>query len=820
MKEIFKSMIYMARRFKLATAFNILGLVLAYATFYLIMTQLVFQATYNRGVNDYQRLYRMECSYLFPEFGFSDYMCRPFAEALDSLPQVESYSLVNSEEETFTFQRKSTTAASLNGKNDTISYPMTNGNNSVVSAIAGRALDGSIEWTDDDQNGYIIPESIALNYFGTTQCAGDSMSLLYLGDEYQVGIRGVFRDFPDNSGFRNCIYISMRDAEKHSLNFSQKCYVKLKAKPQDLDDFNRQLKRAILNKMNSDTVFTSMISAHDMPFIQEALQETQVRLTPLKNSYFDASTHTDDSNNRGFPVMFYFLLLGCLIVIIVGTINFLNCTLVESPMRIRSINTRLVLGAARSKIHHQLIVEAIITSVTACVLALGLCELLSQFSQDLLERFLTTTSISLTAHWKLALATIAMSAVIGFIAGWYPAKFATSFQPAIALKASFGLTPQGIRLRTALVFFQLLVSMFMIIYIGILVMQRQYIFNSDYGFDKDRILMVNLGPDMDSLSQATLCQELRKLPGVEGISFSNNKLASTDAQDMIRTDINGVPIKYRKLNTDADFLNIMGIDIIQGQGRNFLPSDSAVMIINETAHDSLPQLKVGMKVSIGFGDNNEDSATIIGVCKNFRYGTLRMTQDQPFGFIVKNNATLGYLNIRIAPDANREALQDQADQLIRHYRNIQQNESVIIPFDNQLYSTYRYELLYFRQTYTISFICIILTLIGLLCLTMFETEYRRKEIGIRKVSGATTREIVMMLNKHYVSLILVSFVIAVPIAYQLGKATLKIFADSAPIPWWIYPLALVLGGGITLGTVILQSWRTARENPVNSIKTE
>lgn len=155
MKETFKSIIYMARRFKLATTLNILGLILAYATFYILMTQIAYQATFNRFVKDYDRIYRLECDYLYTEFGYSDNMCRPFAEALNRLPQVESFSLVNSDKNTFTFKKKGS-----DNNNDTINYDLTNGNNTVVSAIAGEALDGRIEWNDYDQVGYIIPKAL------------------------------------------------------------------------------------------------------------------------------------------------------------------------------------------------------------------------------------------------------------------------------------------------------------------------------------------------------------------------------------------------------------------------------------------------------------------------------------------------------------------------------------------------------------------------------------------------------------------------------------------------------------------------------------
>ncbi len=801
-KETFKNLIYMARRFKLATTLNLLGPILAYIAFYLLMTQISYQRSYNHGVQDHERIYRMECSYLFPEWGYSDNMCRPFAEALDRLPQVETYSLVNSGFNTFDFMKQ----------DDVKSYNITNGNNTVISTLAGQALDGELTWTDEDQDGYVIPASIAMDYFGTTRAAGKEMTLLYAGEKYPVTVRGVYQDFPDNCEFPNYIYINMGDLEKSSLNFSLKCYVKFKEPIQDLAACNRVIKQAIIQEINEDTVIAHYTNEHDLKLIKQNVQNTDIRLTPLEDSFFESTTYTDGI--KGYHGMYYFLILASVLVVIIGTINFLNCSLVESPMRIKSINTRLVLGAARSRLQWQLILESIITSLGACIVALLLCVVLSH--QPSLYQDLLKGNILLCSHWKLALLMLAMSIVLGVIAEWYPARFATSFQPAIALKTSFGLTPQGIRLRAVLVFLQLLVSMTMVIYIGILFMQSQYIYTSDYGFDKDRILMTTLPPDLDSLGKQQIYHELKNSPDIEGVTFSNNPLASTDAQDIVRTDIDGKPFWYRKLNIDPDYLRVLGIRVIEG--RDFTSSDSAVMIVNENARELM---KLGTKISTGFGVQNEDSALVIGVCKNIRYGTMRMTQDRPFAFIVDKPDYQFNLNLRMSPNANRSQVSQFVTDLIKKHTNSQPNE--LVPYNEALFDTYQYELLYFRQIYTTSFICILLTLVGLFCLSMFETEYRRKEIGIRKVAGATTREIVMMLNKHYVKFILISFAIATPIAYQLGKNTLQYFADSMPIDGWILPIALIallLGGGVTLVTVILQSWRAARENPVNSIKTQ
>ena len=148
-------------------------------------------------------------------------------------------------------------------------------------------------------------------------------------------------------------------------------------------------------------------------------------------------------------------------------------------------------------------------------------------------------------------------------------------------------------------------------------------------------------------------------------------------------------------------------------------------------------------------------------------------------------------------------------------------EEVEVKFlDELLENLYQEEFRFIRQVLWFAAICLVITLIGVFCLTMFETEYRRKEIGIRKVFGSSTGEILMMLYRRYVWLLIGSFIIAAPLAYYIGREWLQSFAERTPIYWWLFPLALLAVGTVTLLTVIIQSWRTANENPINSIKTE
>ena len=161
---------------------------------------------------------------------------------------------------------------------------------------------------------------------------------------------------------------------------------------------------------------------------------------------------------------------------------------------------------------------------------------------------------------------------------------------------------------------------------------------------------------------------------------------------------------------------------------------------------------------------------------------------------------------------------DQAYKILK--KHFDSEAKPLMSFDSKLQETYENEFRFFKWIFILSLACTLITLIGVFCLTMFETEYRRKEIGIRKVVGAKTGEIIMMLCRQYIPSILISFAVAAPIAYICGEQTLAYFTEHTPIHWWIFPLALLIVGGIMLTTILLQSWRAARDNPVNSIKTE
>lgn len=811
MREILNNIIYMAKRFKLATSLNIIGLIVAFASFYLLLTQVIYQLTYNHGLEDYQRLYRMESSYDYNDWNYSDNVCRPFAEALKLMPQVESFSLMRD------INGGANTMMPFIKGDKPLYLPYTIANATALSTLGGRAIAGKIQWPDKDQNGIIIPASIAREYFDSVNVVGENMlhitnNALGLDTTEMLNVYGVYEDFPENSEIPNCIYSCMDSIFYYDFYSLYKCYVKFKAVPDDVESLGDSLKSAIIKNLdeNADHYSEKLLNEN-----KQTVSKTNFKFTPLSESYFVHTTYT--SGDHGFWLMVVILALACLLIIVIATINFLNFTLAESPMRMRSVNTRLVLGAERYSMRVKIVIECVIIAVTACLLGLAICNLLQWLPVDNLPLI---GSLKINDNWFATLLTLLLAILAGTAAGTYPAIFATSFPPALVLKGTFGLTPHGRKLRTILVCMQVFISMLMVIYIGIMFLQSQHILNMPYGFDKGHLLYSDLKEDaIETDDREQLKQDLMQISDVEDVTFTSTLLGATDGHYTIKTRFHGEPLDFNVNYIDQNFIPVMGIKMIDG--RTFTDSDPATaVIINEALRHKWPWIKPGAYVPTSADDYNNDSAVVVGVCEDIRYGTTRVNSDQPFAFILDRDNPGDKLLVRIAAGGDMEQARQLIDQRVQRFSHGKATE--VAPYDNGLTKTYGNELRFFSQVYLIGLFCLVITLIGLFCIMMFETEYRCKEIAIRKVAGATTGEIVWMLCRRYGWLILICFAVAAPVAGYLGNKTLGYFAERASISsnWWIFPLSLLLVGGIMLGTLVLQGWLAAHKNPVANIKTE
>ena len=773
------------RRFLTASVLNIIGLAIAFASFFVIMTQVDYDLNFNKGYKDYQNIYRLEIK-PNEEWGWQLWTPRPIAELIGTAsPHIQASAItgwVNDND------------YEVNG--NLFNEPVMTGFGNFIKVFQPEMVTGSTDALEKKDN-VLIPVSMAMRMFGSTDVVGKMLFRGKQSDNKPVTIGGVYKDFPENSQIGNYIFMPFDpDIDKNNWgNWNYTCYYRLN-NPANVSEVEKLAFQKLMKIAPEE--------------LQEGLQEEKdnadfFHLIPLSEVHFSKIGNKSASSRTTV----YLLICVSFLIVIVAAINFMNFSLAETPMRLKSINTQKVLGAKTSSLRGGLIAESVLISLIAFAVSLVL--LLAVRNSGIQD--LVTADLSLGKHLPLLAATFGISILIGVLAGLYPSFYVTSFPPALVLKGSFGLSPKGRKLRTALVCFQFFVAFMLIIAIGIMYTQSRYIRTSEYGYDKDAIVVGDVTQDARKQKDAVV-SELSRISGVEGVAFSQFVLNSQDTYMSWGRGEGDKNINFACFPVDEHYLDVMGIRITDG--RNFKPSDNGVYIFNEAARKKYPWMAVDMPATPG--DWN-----VVGFCENIRFSTFRNNDiAEPMAFIYVSKAKLwsyeNIVNVRISAGTDKVAV----------IRSLQKAMEKFTPghdfnfrfMDQVLDNAYRNELRFTRQVLLFSLLAIVISMIGVFGLTMFESEYRRKEIGIRKIFGSTTGEILRMFNKRYLYILIGCFIVAAPFGWWIGQHWLEGFAERTPIRAWIFLASFLLVSAITMITVTVQSWKNANENPANSIKTE
>ena len=793
MKTIIRNFTSIFRKFVTANLLNLLGLSLAFASFFVIMTQVNYDLSYNKNFTEYENLYRITMK-LGP--GAEDYgttLPRPLVEQLAAAsPHVTGHAVMQGWKNIDQY---------MVGEQE-FSLNLIYGIHDFLSVFKPTVIAGDLKDLNKSNNGgiMVLPRSEAMRMFGTTDVAGKTLKYKWEDDAY-INICAVIEDYPDNNFLHGACFIGINSNEGNYNNWSYDAYIRV-------DD------------------------AANLPMVQNALRQTAIELFKEK---FDLTSKEDEDDvqvvftnvadahfskvlDKAAPSRSSVYLLICfsLLIIVIAAVNFMNFTLAETPMRIRSINTQKVLGATTESLRGCLLAEAVLISLIAFVVAMAFVYL----AHDLGLQELVQGSILLQDNLWLVGITLLISIVVGLLAGAYPSYYVTSFPPALVLKGSFGLSPKGRVLRTSLICLQFVVSFMLVIGVGIMYQQSYLIFHTDYGFDKDEVMVVPTAPDTRNHADA-IDADLRKIPGIEGACLAQSVLGSSDRYQTWGRGEGDKHMTFTCIFVDWRFLSVMGIDIVEG--RNFRETDGDVYIFSESAKKKYPWLAVDKPI-------NDEDMPVVGFCEDIKYSTLRVDDSQqPIAFLVpsrdgyysKEGFWRNHLLVRVAKGVDkREAKEKVLDVVLKYEHESKPDISDLRYVDDVLEESYRQERLFTQQILLFSLLAILISIIGVFGLTMFESEYRRKEIGIRKVFGSSTKEILMMFWRRYLYILLGCFVVAAPIGYLLGQHWLEGFAVRTAISPLLFVVSFLLITLITMLTVTYQSWKNATENPVNSIKNE
>ena len=793
-----KSLLYLFRRYRLATLLNLLGLGVAVATFYLFMTQVIYNRTYNHNIHDHEHMYRLEIyGGLFGE-DWGCNICRPFVTLLKEIPQVKDATYISP------YINKTDVKVG----NRTINVPLINMGKPGIEFFTGKLLSGSSKTCGDGHN-VIVSRSTAEKMFGTANAAGKTFeSENGDGSKVTVTIVGVSEDMPDNCTLPNGVYICENESVMNDWSeWSFNVYMLLDdgANPKKVE---RAIKLAFM-KVNG-------VSEKDEKRFDKEVN-MKFRISPMDDIYFSGVGKQDKGNRNLVGV----LTVASVFVLFIAMLNLLNFSLSEIPMRMRGINTRRVMGASIGSLRLKMIMENVMFAFVALLIGIVLV-IAFQRSETCMK--LVSGDIHFASHMVLAAVMAVSALVVGALSAVVPAFYSTSFTPAMVLKGSFGLSPRGRRLRMAIMAVQFCLAFALTIYIGVMSSQSSYIFNSDYGFNKNEVFYTWLSEEAQAKKDAVRA-ELKKLPFVESVGFAQNAIGTSDGYMGWGRGDGDHHMVLQVLPCDYEYLRTMQLKIVEG--RDFRESDmkTGAYVLNKAAMAQYKWLVVGDSIGRQSNWGSQSNYNIVGVCNNFKLKSMRCDNSNvAVAFVIFGpdmaewGDRCGQVFVRVAKNQDKIEAKRRIAEVLNRLDGSQKYEMWFL--DDDLQQTYVEEFRFISQVKLFAIICIIITIIGVFSLTMFETEYRRKEIAIRKVMGSSIGSVVRLFAMRYALPLVVAFVVAAPVGWWLSNSWLQSFAEHTPIHWWLFPLSFVLVSAVVVITVIIQSWRVATANPVESIKTE
>ena len=796
MRPLIRNFLSVIRRFKMALVLNILGLSVAFAAFMVIMIQLDDDLGYDKCHKDHDRIFRLEIYLPLLSPTRVPMAPRPLSERFfESSPYIVAGAVTKH------------SMADFFGGGDAYFHVETEGTRNYFKEKAVVVTPSffdvfTFDFVEGSTDVYIapgnvfIPLSMARKIFGNDPAVGKQM---VFGDDMGTQtVLAVYRDFPANTIIENCMYFAM-DPEESKNNWGDWGY----------NAFIR-----VNDASNAAMLVDNFLQNFDFTKFgvgasREEMEQMgfQMYLTPLTDIHFLPDMQYDFASKASKQTLMILFAIA-IVIIVIAAINFTNFSTALTPMRIKNINTQRVLGARRSTLRSAIAAEAVVVSFIAYLISILL---VAFFNTTPLAR-LVDADLSMTAQPFIIGGTALIALLTGVFAGMYPAHYMTSFAPALVLKGSFGLSPKGKKLRNTLISIQFVASFTLIIGASFMYLQNRFMQHSPLGYVKDNLIIVDIGRIYDSRDAFT--NQIKAYSGVEDVTYSTFTLSSADGYMKWGRGYRGTDITFQVLPVQYTFPDVMGIKVTEGRG--FRQEDTnleqGVWVFNESARKQF-----NMELNTTF----EDTGEIIGFMPDIKFASFRMAVE-PMGFYVqgKNNnwikTDIAY--IKLMPGINIRAALSHIHSTLAEYNTDYPFE--IRFFDEILQRLYEKETALSKLITLFSLLAIFISIVGVFGLVVFDSECRRKEIGIRKVLGASTMGIIIMFNKSYFKILIICFVIAAPLAWYAVTRWLESFAYKTPMHWWVYLFAFVAVAAITVATVTFQNWRVASDNPINSIKTE
>ncbi len=788
---------------------NITGLAAGLACFIVIALYVADELSYDRYHEKADRIYRIN-SYI--RFGGNDLNLAvssdPMGAALKmDYPQVEEYTRIYA-----------SSGAKLIKKGDQKinEQAVAHADSTFFNVFTFPALAGDTKKALNDPNTVVITESAAKKYFGSAEAA---MGKAIETDDNNVTlykVTAVIKDMPRNSHFRYDFIFSMDNLDYNFGNFlSHNFHTYLLLKPgTDYKAFEKNFAQVIEKYILPQA--KQFMEIKSMDEFEKSGNHLKYALMPLTDIHLKSSLFAELDVNGDINRVYIFSAIA-LFVLLIACVNFMNLSTARSANRAKEVGIRKVLGTERSGLINQFLAESILMAFLSILLALLIAYLVLPVFNNIMVKSL---SFSYLFNWKVIPYLILLPVVVGLLAGSYPAFFLSNFKPITVLKGKLAKGAKGGMLRSGLVVFQFWISIILVI--GVIVMYRQmnFIQTTRLGFNKDQVLIVDGTQALNNPD--AFKNEVMGLKGVTNSTYASylpvensSRNDNSFSKSAVMTAESAISMQHWRI--DYDYIPTMGMEIVKG--RNFsrdFGSDSTAIIINEKTAQILefPD-PIGQKIYTNApGQSQQVVLTIIGVVKNFNFESLKKNIG-PLCFV------LGNATASTAFKVSSSGVQDLVKQVESKWKAMAPGLAFRYRFlDESFENMYRDEQRVGQLTLCFGIIAIVIACLGLFGLATFMAEQRTREIGIRKVLGASVPGVVRLLSSDFMKLVLIAFVLAVPFAWYGMNWWLKDFAFRINIGWWVFVIAGVSALMIALITVSFQAVKAALMNPVRSLRSE
>jgi putative ABC transport system permease protein len=685
--------------------------------------------------------------------------------------------------------------------------------------FSGTALAGNLQTALDKPNNIVLNESTAKKLFGSVKSAmGNTVKI----EEQPYTVSGICKDWPENSHVDFSVLMSsntfFQNAPKNYINFSAHTYLLLK------ENSSSQALEAKLPLIIEKYVSKDIEKLFGQTFTQFKSAGNGYRyfLQPLTGIHLSSNLEGELKPNGNEKAVSIFLLIA-IFILVIACINFINLSTARSAERAREVGIRKTFGSERRSLISQFLFESVLISLISMVIALVMVVALMPAYNNLTAKHLSLSTI-ITPLYLLYM--VIMALVIGVIAGIYPAFVLSSFKPIFVLKGRLQTSRHGIGLRNSLVVFQFGISVILIICTLIVNQQMEYVTGNSLGFKKDLVLTIERTDLLDKNTDA-FKDEVLKIAGVQTISGAS-ALPGTNNYFGVSFQNAGTKESYtgRALMADNNYLQALSLQL--DKGRFFsktYSTDTFSLILNESAVNAMgiKGNPVGARLTtpdedLNAHDGSQYIYTVVGVVKDFHFQNLhekiaplfmihvrKFTQNDPL-MVVKLDAA----NYPAAINSIEKVWKKFIGEIPFHYTFLDQN----------LARMYAAEVTT-RKVFTVfSVLAIIIACMGLLGLISYTIQLRIKEIGIRKVLGASVSQILWLLGKNFFKVIIFAGLIAIPVSIILMTKWLQGFEYRVNMSPWVFIIALLSAVIIASITIGFQAVKAAWSNPVKSLRTE